>query len=112
MSLLLLDANLWSYLGEETDANTLAAAWSAAGHEAVTNPQMLTETLRTSYVAKRTRIVDMMCSRHWRKLWSSCQGHHDPEDPGDRGGRRFTDPARTPAGPGGDAVAPRVPRPP
>jgi hypothetical protein len=71
VSVLLLDTNLWSYLGEETDAGTLAATLSAAGHEAVITPQMLTEALRTSDVAKRTRIVDMMCARYWRKLWSA-----------------------------------------
>ena len=75
MSVLLLDTNLWSYLGEETDADTLAGVLMAAGHEAVINPQMLTEALRTSDVVKRTQIVDMMCSRHWRKLWSGMDAH-------------------------------------
>ena len=77
MSVLLIDTNLWSYLGQGTDADTLAATLSAAGHEAVITPQMLTEALRTSDVAKRTQIVDMMCSRHWRKLWSAMDAHSD-----------------------------------
>jgi len=36
---------------------------------------MLTEALHTSDVTKRTQIVDMMCSPHWRKLWSAMDAH-------------------------------------
>ena len=75
MSVLLLDTNLWSYLGEETDADTLAGLLSAGGHEAVITPQMLTEALDTGDVVKRTHVVEMMCSRHWRKLWSAMDAH-------------------------------------
>jgi len=70
VNVLLLDTNLWSYLGQETDADSLAAVLEASGHEAVINPLMLTEALRTADVAKRTQIVEMMCSRNWRKLLS------------------------------------------
>jgi hypothetical protein len=39
-----------------------------AGHEAALNSEMLTEALSTSDVQVRDRIVNMMCSRHWKKL--------------------------------------------
>lgn len=68
MAVLLIDTNLWSYLSAETDPNTFAAFLRSAGHEAAVNSEMLTEGLSTSDPSARTRIVDMMGSRHWRKL--------------------------------------------
>jgi hypothetical protein len=65
---LLIDTNVWSYLAEEADPDRVAALLERTGHEAVLNSLMLTEALRTADVAKRTDIVNMMASRHWRKL--------------------------------------------
>lgn len=75
MTSMLFDTNLWSYLGKETDADRTAAVLRAAGHRALVNTQMLTEALRTSDVGDRTRIVDMMASRHWLKLTSAMDAH-------------------------------------
>lgn len=72
---MLFDTNLWSYLGKETDADRTAAVLRATGHRALVNTQMLTEALRTSDVGDRTRIVDMMASRHWLKLTSAMDAH-------------------------------------
>ena len=68
MSVLLIDTNVWSYLAQDTDPDTVAALLNRTGHEAVLNSMMLTEALLTGDVAKRTAIVNMMASRHWRKL--------------------------------------------
>lgn len=68
MSVLLIDTNLWSYLATECDADSVADVLRRNGHEAVLNSMMLTEALRTGDVAKRTAIVNMMSSWHWRKL--------------------------------------------
>ncbi|MGY1844435.1 hypothetical protein [Modestobacter sp. SYSU DS0875] len=68
MSVLLIDTNVWSYLAEETDPETVAALFKRTGHKAVLSAMMLTEALRTGDVGKRTAIVNMMASRHWRKL--------------------------------------------
>lgn len=75
MASMLFDSNLWSYLGKETNADRCVAALGAGGHRALVNPQMLTEALRTSNAAHRTQIVDMMTSRHWRKLTSAMDAH-------------------------------------
>ncbi len=71
MSVLLLDTNLWSYLGAEMGPDALAGVLAAAGHEAVITPEMLTEVLYTEDLARRTLVIEMMCSRHWRKLRSA-----------------------------------------
>lgn len=71
MSVLLLDTNVWCYLGQETKPNTLAGVLAAAGHRAAVGPNMLTEVLDTADVARRTSIIDMMCSYHWLKLRST-----------------------------------------
>lgn len=68
MSVLLIDTNVWSYLAEDADPDTVAALLRRTGHEAVLNSMMLTEALRTGDVTKRTAIVNMMASRYWRKL--------------------------------------------
>lgn len=68
MSVLMIDTNVWSYLAEDTDPDTVAALLKRTGHEAVLTSMMLTEALRTGDVGKRTAIVNMMASRHWRKL--------------------------------------------
>ncbi|WP_122816342.1 hypothetical protein [Nocardioides pantholopis] len=68
MSALLIDTNVWSYLAEETTPDAVAMLLKRTGHQAVLNSMMLTEGLRTCDVAKRTAIVNMMASPHWRKL--------------------------------------------
>lgn len=68
MSVLLIDTSVWSYLAEDTGPDTVAALLKRTGHEAVLNSMMLTEALRTGDIGKRTAIVNMMASRHWRKL--------------------------------------------
>src|SRR4051794_18576215 len=73
MGVLLIDTNLWSYLSAETDPDVLATVLSDAGHTAALNSEMLTEALSTSDAEVRTRIVNMMCSRHWKKLHANAQ---------------------------------------
>lgn len=69
----LIDTNLWSYLSGETDADSLATLLSRAGHVAALNSEMLTEALFTSDIEVRARIVQMMCTHHWRKLHANAQ---------------------------------------
>lgn len=68
MAVLLLDANLWSYLGATHSADEVDRLFVDAGHEVVISPQMLSEALQTKDVDRRTATVELMCSPHWRKL--------------------------------------------
>ncbi|WP_406505303.1 hypothetical protein [Streptomyces sp. NBC_00212] len=64
----ILDNNVWSYVGIEGAKADLEALSKSKRLSIRTPPATLLEALRTSDPEKRDRIIDAMTSRHWVRL--------------------------------------------
>lgn len=64
----ILDNNVWSYVGIEGSRAELEAPAQASRLSVRTPPATLLEVLRTKDTEKRDRIIDAMTSRHWVRL--------------------------------------------
>ncbi|MYS25176.1 hypothetical protein GA0115240_17565 [Streptomyces sp. DvalAA-14] len=64
----ILDNNVWSYVGIEGSKAALESLAQSRRLSIRTPPATLLEVLRTKDMAKRSRIIDAMTSRHWVRL--------------------------------------------
>ncbi|RYE41364.1 MAG: hypothetical protein EOP24_37260 [Hyphomicrobiales bacterium] len=70
---ILLDTNLWSYLGDEDGGPGLTTALRDRGCEIVLAPSVLLEVLRSPHAESRRRIVETMIASKGKRLASEAE---------------------------------------